>query len=73
MGKSYVFCDKADCFANIDYGLGHKCKALDVPFENNCPFYKADPNGEIAENIEKDVRLYSGKAITNGKRKTIRK
>ena len=63
MGRSYVFCDKVDCFANINYGLGHKCKALDVPFDENCPFYKSDSDGKIAESIENDIKRYSGKVI----------
>ena len=61
MGKEYGNCERTDCFANINYGTGNKCKALDVPYENKCPFYKKDVDGQIRTKIEKDIKMYAGK------------
>lgn len=71
MPNEYGICEKADCFGNINYGMGNRCRALAVPYQNDCPFYKADPDGFIAKRIERDIKSYSGKVISDGRRKAI--
>lgn len=67
MNKAMFKCSKSVCFGNINFGTGYRCKVLDEPIDDTCPFYKADPDGTIAEKIEYDIKRYARQKLKGEK------
>lgn len=57
----FINCEKTDCTAyRVTASEKGICIALSEKCKGACVFYKPDPYGSIAEQIENDIKKYGG-------------